>query len=187
MALGQLMCACACVVSCGLQPTRLLCPWDFPGRNNRRGLPFPPPGDLLNPGIHPQSPASPALAGGFFTTSATWEALKHLRKDSMGSSNRPWCSEGVCVSPHALYPKALLSFGTKEALLVLKNWRTRVQTTNSLTLARCHGTNVSNFLFYKLEKLRPTLQGPYEHQPHNILHCAFQIIKCLRDVNCQYI
>ena len=29
------------------------------------GLPFPSPGDLLNPGIQP---ASPALAGGFFTT-----------------------------------------------------------------------------------------------------------------------
>ena len=33
------------------------------------GLPFPPPGDFPNPGIEP---ASLALAGGFFTTSATW-------------------------------------------------------------------------------------------------------------------
>jgi len=32
------------------------------------GLPFPPPGDLLNPDIEPTSLASPALAGGFFTT-----------------------------------------------------------------------------------------------------------------------
>ena len=31
------------------------------------GLPFPPPGDLPNPGIEPSSPASPALAGGIFT------------------------------------------------------------------------------------------------------------------------
>ena len=30
------------------------------------GLPFPCPGDLPNPGIEPGSPASPALAGGFF-------------------------------------------------------------------------------------------------------------------------
>ena len=28
------------------------------------GLPFPPPGDLPNPGIEPESPAFPALAGG---------------------------------------------------------------------------------------------------------------------------
>ena len=31
-------------------------------------LPFPTPGDLLDPGIKPGSPASPSLAGGFFTT-----------------------------------------------------------------------------------------------------------------------
>ena len=30
------------------------------------GLPCPPPGDLPNTGIEPESPASPALAGGFF-------------------------------------------------------------------------------------------------------------------------
>ena len=37
-------------------------------------LPFPSPGDLPNPGIKPTSFVSPALAGKFFTTSATWEA-----------------------------------------------------------------------------------------------------------------
>ena len=37
------------------------------------GLPCRPPGDLPNPGIEPASLASPALAGRFFTTSATWE------------------------------------------------------------------------------------------------------------------
>ena len=39
------------------------------------GLPCPPPGDLPDPGIKPAPLMSPALAGGFFTTSATWEAL----------------------------------------------------------------------------------------------------------------
>ena len=37
------------------------------------GLPFPSPGDLPDPGI---KPASLLLAGGFFTTSATWEARR---------------------------------------------------------------------------------------------------------------
>ena len=32
------------------------------------GLPFPPPGDLPDPGIEPASPVSPALTGRFFTT-----------------------------------------------------------------------------------------------------------------------
>ena len=38
------------------------------------GLPCPPPGDLPNPGTEPRVLKSPALTGGFFTTSATWEA-----------------------------------------------------------------------------------------------------------------
>ena len=40
-----------------------------------RGSPWPPPGDLPDPGIEPASLTSPASAGGFFTTRATWEAL----------------------------------------------------------------------------------------------------------------
>ena len=38
------------------------------------GLPFPFPGDLPDPGIEAIPLASPALAGGFFTIHATWEA-----------------------------------------------------------------------------------------------------------------
>ena len=38
----------------------------------------PPPGSLPAPGIEPIFLMSPALAGGFFTTRATWEALKGL-------------------------------------------------------------------------------------------------------------
>ena len=37
------------------------------------GLSFPLPGDLPDPGIKPTSLMSPALAGGFFATSTTWE------------------------------------------------------------------------------------------------------------------
>ena len=37
------------------------------------GLPFPSSGDLLNPGIKLVSPATPALAVGFFYHWATWE------------------------------------------------------------------------------------------------------------------
>ena len=39
------------------------------------GLLCPLPGDLLNPGIELASLTSPALVGGFFTTSTTQEAL----------------------------------------------------------------------------------------------------------------
>ena len=39
------------------------------------GLPFPSPGDLLDPGVEP---VFPALAGGFFTASTTWETPQGL-------------------------------------------------------------------------------------------------------------
>ena len=38
------------------------------------GLPGPPLGNLPNPGIKPSSLMSLALAGRFFTISASWEA-----------------------------------------------------------------------------------------------------------------
>ena len=52
-----------------------------------------PPGDLPDPGIKPASLTSPALAGGFFTTNATWEApyglmlvsTFHIQRASTGS------------------------------------------------------------------------------------------------------
>ena len=40
----------------------------FPSKNTGAGLPFPPPGYRPHPGIELKSPASPALAGRFFTT-----------------------------------------------------------------------------------------------------------------------
>ena len=52
-------------------------------------------GELLDPGMEPASLTSPAQAGGFFTTSATWEAIynvnyasiKSLKKVSPGEHN----------------------------------------------------------------------------------------------------
>ena len=47
----------------------------FSSQEYRSGLPCPPPGDLPDPGLEPTSLMSPALAGMFFSTSVTWEAL----------------------------------------------------------------------------------------------------------------
>ena len=45
----------------------------FSRQEHWSGMPRPPPGDLPDPGIELVSLMTPALAGGFFTTSATWE------------------------------------------------------------------------------------------------------------------
>ena len=57
-------------------------PWAAAHQEYWSRLPLPIPGDLPNvdPRIKPMSLQSPALAGGFFTTSATWESPQ--RKDT---------------------------------------------------------------------------------------------------------
>ena len=49
----------------------------FSRQEHWSGLSCPPPEGLPDPGIKPTSLRSPALAGGFFTTSATWEAQNY--------------------------------------------------------------------------------------------------------------
>ena len=55
----------------GLQPARLLCPWDSLGKSTGVDCQVLP-GDRPNPGIEPMSLMFPALAGRFFTTSAAY-------------------------------------------------------------------------------------------------------------------
>ena len=44
---------------------------------------MPPPGGLPNPGIEPTFFMSPAVAGGFSTTSTTWEAPQKQRSNQL--------------------------------------------------------------------------------------------------------
>ena len=57
-----------------LQPTRLLYPWDFLGKNTGAGCHFL----LPEPGIKLESLASPVLADGFFTTAPPMKTLAIL-------------------------------------------------------------------------------------------------------------
>ena len=56
------------------------------------GLLCPPPGDLPDPGTEPTSLTSPALAGRYFTTSVTWEALKKVCENTyLGPPRKKLC------------------------------------------------------------------------------------------------
>ena len=74
------ICACVCVLSCvqlfvtPMHSTHQEFSMEFSRQEYWSGLPFPTPGDLPDPGMEPESAVSPSLAGGFFTTSTTWEA-----------------------------------------------------------------------------------------------------------------
>ena len=71
-----LYCVQSCLTLCGpITLARLTpVPMEFSRQEYWSGVPFPTPGDVLDPGIEPVSLASPALAGRFFTTSTTWES-----------------------------------------------------------------------------------------------------------------
>ena len=73
------VCWVALVVSDSVPPYGLIAcqaplSMGFSRQEHWSGLPCPPPGDLPDPGIEPASFTSPALAGRYTTTSATWEA-----------------------------------------------------------------------------------------------------------------
>ena len=80
------MCVCVCCVLVTQSQSDSTIPWtvahqaplsmEFSRQEYWSALPCPPPGDLSNLGIEPMSFISPALAGGFFTTSSVCEALK---------------------------------------------------------------------------------------------------------------
>ena len=84
-ALSARTCACSLTQSCpvlcdpGLDPGAHQAPVSM-GLSRQEywsGLPYPPPGNLLDPGIGSNLPsAPPALPGGFLTTSTIWEMLK---------------------------------------------------------------------------------------------------------------
>ena len=71
------VCVCVCVCVCSAVSDSFVTPWtvapqappfrEFSRQEYWSGLPFPPPGDLPDPGIKPEWPV---LAGGFFTREA---------------------------------------------------------------------------------------------------------------------
>ena len=70
------VCVCVCVILSLCRVQLFETPWtvacqaslsmEFSLQECWSGLPFPPPGDLPDPGFKPTSPASLALAGRFF-------------------------------------------------------------------------------------------------------------------------
>ena len=66
------------------------------------GLPFPTPGDLLDPGIERTSLMSPALASRFFITSTTWEAQIHYTSFKKKKKKRPSVKLGKVSLNHII-------------------------------------------------------------------------------------
>ena len=98
-----------CVNAQSLSPVLLFCdPMDcsLPGSSSMEfsrqeywsELSFPPPGDLPEPGIQPESPA---LAGGFLTAEPPGKPSVH----------RP-CAQCFCASCHSVFIMSMLSWNS---------------------------------------------------------------------------
>ena len=76
------------------------------------GLPWPPPGDLPDPGIKPTYLQSFAFAGGFFTTSITWEApgessTSYYENERSEKGNLTLCQKG-CEEKNCRIPRVII-------------------------------------------------------------------------------
>ena len=79
------------LITYALYPTWLLGPWGFSRQEYWSGLLFPSSADLSDPEMEQEPLMSPALASGFLTTSATWEALLLIQFSSVAQSCPTLC------------------------------------------------------------------------------------------------
>ena len=93
-----------CLQPHGLQPARLLCPWDSPGKNTGVGLPCPPPGDLPDPEIklarllcllHWQTGSLPLAAPGE-PKRVVGHSSGFIGKGAGPCSDKAWCLSMPC-------------------------------------------------------------------------------------------
>ena len=68
-----------------------------------------PPGDLPDPGIKASCLTSPALLGGFFPTSATWEAQIQWQWKWVVSDTL-WPVHGLCCTVHGILQARILEW-----------------------------------------------------------------------------
>ena len=80
-------------------------------------LPCPPSGDLPDPGSEPTSLKSPALAGRFFTTSASWKHQKYHGRAELGHElitqslpSKPWVPTQSLLLPVTSWVSAVCSY-----------------------------------------------------------------------------
>jgi len=110
---------CVYLLSCFSRVQLFVTPWTVTcqaplsmrssSQENWSWLPCSPPGHLPNPGIEPASLTSPAVAGSFHTTSATWEA-QHVHTAAAAKSLQSCltlCNPMDCSPPGSPVPGIL--------------------------------------------------------------------------------
>ena len=83
----------------------------FSRQEHWRGLPFPPPGDLPDPGIEP---SSPALAGGFFTTEPRGKPVPYFKRHHLINFSGTFLRAEVVFVPPPLHKGSCLTLKLSE-------------------------------------------------------------------------
>ena len=125
--LGVALYLCVCVLSHvrlfatpgTIVPARLLYPWDFSWQEYWSGLPYSPPGDFPNSGIKLVAPASPALAGKFFTIAPPGKFCLCLDKYDLYYHQTSFLSTILLNSQTSRLLVVLLTFRTLGKFLLL--------------------------------------------------------------------
>ena len=86
------------------------------------GLPFLSPGDLLDPGIYPVSPAFPALAGGFFYHCATRKAWDRSLARVYNTGSRQKFVKTVFTNNYTPWKSSLVAQRLKRLPLMRETW-----------------------------------------------------------------
>ena len=136
-------------------------------RDHWSRLPCPPPGEFPDSGIKLESEMSPALAGRFFTTNATWEAQVWLGTEFYHQIIEDLENQGCNMRPYSILSGKPLKIteeerGPTEIWPVLKTLGLIVCT----SLERQEtGEWIWRLLHSSGEQLKPEAQGPLPGLP----------------------
>ena len=107
-----------------LQPTRLLCSWDFSGKNTGIDCHFPLPGDLPDPGIKAVSPISPALQANSLLTESTFSSVQF---SSVSQSCSTLWDPMDCSQRYLMSKSIKFLFWKFLTFSLIKNWQIIMQ------------------------------------------------------------
>ena len=126
---------------------------------------------ISSPGIKPESPMSPTLAGGFFTTNATWETILSIKRHNKRGAEQTFEENSSCIlrvlinrlslKVKCVYAKMIMSL----LIQVTITWRWKTHTHTNSTTQICTRSFSPNEWVSEVAQLCPTLCHPMLFHP----------------------
>ena len=126
---------------------------------------------ISSPGIKPESPMSPALASGFFTTSATWETILSIIWHNKCGAEQTFEENSSCIL-RVLINRLSLKVKCVSAKMIMSvliqvtiTWRWKTHTHTNSTTQTCTWSFSLNEWVSEVAQLCPTLCNPMLFHP----------------------